>query len=105
MVDMANINITETNVCWICHGKCHIRLNHAASASCWKCTNGQIINDLEECWISFARCVMDKDPFQNGAHSTWPLFYVKNELERWERANEDIAFELLQRRNEAQLRA
>lgn len=102
---MATINITEKFKCYVCQGKGHIRLNHAASSSCYKCTDGHIYNDFTEGWVSFGRAVMDKDPFQNGAHSTWPLFYVDNELQRWERAQEDIAFEIMQRRNESQLRA
>lgn len=102
---MATINITETFTCYICQGKGIITLNHAACASCWKCDKGCLFNDYEEGWVTFGRAVMDKDPFQNGAHSTWPLFYVENELQRWERANEDIAFEIMQRRNDAQLRA
>jgi len=31
-------------------------------------------------WRSFERAVSDCDPFQNGAHTTWPAFYVRRQL-------------------------
>jgi hypothetical protein len=89
------VYITETFKCYVCQGKGFIRLNHAAVATCYHCTDGHLYNDLEEGWNSFERCVADKDPFQNGSHTTWPLFMVNNEIQRFERKNEDIAYAML----------
>lgn len=34
-----------------------------------------------ETWSSFARCATDSDPFQSGAHTTMPAWYVVTHLE------------------------
>lgn len=34
-----------------------------------------------EIWPSFARAIADHDPFQNGAHTTMPTWYVQAQLD------------------------
>lgn len=94
----ANINIEVWSVCYVCDGKGWIRLGHAAVSTCWACKNGKQLDLQTQTWTSFERCLMDKDPFQNGAHSTFPAFYIENQIKRWEVIQEDAAFAQL--RNE-----
>lgn len=83
------VHIEVWSVCYVCNGRNFIRLNHAASSTCWACTSGEMLSMDDQIWNSFERCLMDKDPFQNGAHTTWPTFLVDAEIARFERRNED----------------
>lgn len=87
------IHIEVWTVCYVCNGKGFVRLNHAASASCWACHNGEMLSMTDtQIWTSFERCLADKDPFQNGAHTTWPLFMIDSEVARYERRVEDSLY-------------
>ena len=42
-------------------------------------TMGNTYSEIQA-WVSFARCVTDHDPFQSGAHTTMPAWYVQRQL-------------------------
>lgn len=82
----ANIVITRTHVCYVCHGTGTIA--HTIMP-CWMCVKGHMSASDYQTWNSYARCVTDHDPFQNGAHTTMCAWYVQRVITRWE-SNRDV---------------
>ena len=78
---MATVKVHTRVACDVCRGKAFVRLNHAAVSTCWNCNDGAIHWHDTEIWTSYERALTDHDPFQSGAHTTMPTWYVGKQLD------------------------
>ncbi len=78
--------MVEITPCYVCHGTGMMFCGTVIGglAPCWYCPNGTIAHTITPDYPSMSRAIEWSDPFQNGAHTTMPTWYVQRQIARWE---------------------